>query len=136
MRFNALIPELAVTDCAASLGFYRDILGFSVAHARLEEGFALLTLGEAQLMVDQIGSGRTWETAPMQRPLGRGINLQIRVTAIDPLVMALECAGVPLFLAVEEKWYRHGDRRLGSRQFAVQDPDGYLLRFSEDLGLR
>jgi hypothetical protein len=35
-----------------------------------------------------------------------------------------------------EKWYRAGDRELGQRQFLVQDPDGYLLRFCQDLGER
>ena len=42
--------------------------------------------------------------------------------------------GIPLFRPVEEAWYRANDRYLGNRQFLVQDPDGYLLRFFEDLG--
>ena len=43
---------------------------------------------------------------------------------------------IELFLPVEEKWYRKNDREVGNRQFLVQDPDGYLLRFTEDLGVR
>jgi hypothetical protein len=35
---------------------------------------------------------------------------------------------------VEDAWYRANDRYLGNRQFLVQDPDGYLRRFFEDLG--
>ena len=35
---------------------------------------------------------------------------------------------------IEENWYRQGNRLLGNKEFLVQDPDGYLLRFSEDLG--
>ena len=49
---------------------------------------------------------------------------------------ALEAASWPLYLAPEEKWYRAGNRESGVRQFIVQDPDGYLLRFQESLGLR
>jgi hypothetical protein len=37
---------------------------------------------------------------------------------------------------VEEKWYRVNDQETGNKQFLVQDPDGYLLRFFEDLGIK
>jgi catechol 2,3-dioxygenase-like lactoylglutathione lyase family enzyme len=137
MHFNALIPELAVTSIAGSRRFYCDLLCFSVAYDRPEEGFAFLELGDAQLMLDEIGIGRTFDGgAPLTRPLGRGLNLQIRVAAVDVLLAALAGAGWPLYLPLEEKWYRRGDAELGNRQFVVADPDGYLLRFFEELGAR
>ena len=37
---------------------------------------------------------------------------------------------------MEEKWYRKNDKEVGHKQFLVQDPDGYLLRFFQDLGIR
>ena len=72
MNFNTLIPELAISNCKASLVFYRDILGFSVAYERIDEGFAFLELGNAQLMLDEIGQGRTFEnpSIPFEEPLG------------------------------------------------------------------
>ncbi|MDR3474193.1 MAG: VOC family protein [Devosia sp.] len=137
MRFNALIPEFAVGSLAESLAFYVDLLGFSVAYERPEEGFAFLTLGEAQLMLDEIGQVRTFDAdGPLVRPLGRGLNLQIAVPAVAPLLAALATAGWPLYLPLEEKWYRRGAEELGNRQFVVADPDGYLLRYVEDLGSR
>jgi hypothetical protein len=45
-------------------------------------------------------------------------------------------AGVPLFGDLEDAWYRQGDIDSGNRQYLVQDPDGYLLRFFQDLGAR
>ncbi len=42
----------------------------------------------------------------------------------------------PTFLPLEEKWYRRDEVALGVRQFIVQDPDGYLLRLSQDIGTR
>ena len=36
----------------------------------------------------------------------------------------------------EEKWYRKDSIEVGNKQFLVQDPDGYLLRFTQDLGKR
>lgn len=133
---NALVPELAVRDAARSLVFYRDVLGFSVVYERPEEGFAFLRLGRAELMIDQIGLGRTFmlRDAPLVPPLGRGLNLQIRVEDVVALLRAVEAAGLSPYLPLEEKWYRRGDTRLGQRQFVVADPDGYLLRLCEEVG--
>jgi hypothetical protein len=112
-------------------------LGFTVAYQRPEEGFAFLEFGDAQLMLDEIGEGRTFEVAgPLSRPLGRGLNLQIRVDSVLPLLASLELATWSLYLPLEEKWYRRDDQVLGNRQFVVADPDGYLLRFFEPLGTR
>lgn len=138
MRENALVPELAVSDWRTSRAFYCELLGFEVAYERPEEGFSFLTLGDAQLMIDQIGIRRTFEVqhAPVERSLGRGLNLQILVPQVAPVLKRLATAGVSLYLPLEEKWYRRGDREVGNRQFVVPDPDGYLLRLYEDLGER
>lgn len=136
MKFNQLIPELNVTDFQKSLFFYTQILGFSIAYQREEEGFAFLELGEAQIMIDQIDKGRTWKTGDFKYPLGQGINFQIEVENIDPILTNLKQAKINLFMDVEEKWYRQNKQELGNKQFLVQDPDGYLLRFAEDLGSR
>ena len=132
-RENALVPELSVTDLAASLRFYRDILGFTVVYQRPTEGFASIALGGCQLMLDQIGVGRTWETGPLERPLGRGINLQMRIADLDDLLRRLEAAKLKLFLPLEQKDYAVDGAVKSQRQFCVQDPDGYLLRFCEEV---
>lgn len=136
---NALVPELAVSDWQISRAFYCDLVGFTVAYERSEGGFSFLTLGDAQLMIDQIGIGRTFEVEDAQGggvPFGRGLNLQILVPQLVPVLARLAAAGVSLYLPLEEKWYRRGDREVGNRQFIVPDPDGYLLRLYEDLGER
>ncbi len=137
-RSNALIPELSVSDWRKSRDFYCDLIGFSVVYGRPDEGFVFLALGEAQLMIDQVGLGRDFDLpgAPRAYPFGRGLNLQIEVPALDPILARLAAANVPLHLAPEEKWYRRHEREVGNRQFIVADPDGYLLRFFEDLGER
>lgn len=135
---NALVPELGVSDWRTSRAFYLDLIGFDVAYERPKEGFSYLTLGEAQLMIDQIGIGRTFEIdeAPLERPFGRGLNLQILVPNVNDILTRLAAAGVPLYLPLEEKWYRRDDHEIGNRQFVVADPDGYLLRLFEDMGPR
>ncbi|MEM5467860.1 VOC family protein [Celeribacter marinus] len=133
-----LIPELAVTDWQISRAFYCDLIGFDVAYARPEDGFAMLSLGAARLMIDQIGIGRTFEDQhlPTSLPFGRGMNLQIEVCALQPILDRLASAQYPLTLQPEQAWYRKGDEALGQRQFVVADPDGYLLRLFEPLGSR
>jgi catechol 2,3-dioxygenase-like lactoylglutathione lyase family enzyme len=135
---NALVPELGVSDWQTSRAFYCDLVGFAVAYERPEEGFSYLTLGEAQLMIDQIGIGRTFwiEEAPLEKPFERGLNLQIRVPSVDDILARLAAAGVSLYLPLEEKWYRRDDHEVGNRQFVVADPDGYLLRLFEDMETR
>jgi catechol 2,3-dioxygenase-like lactoylglutathione lyase family enzyme len=134
LRINKLVPELGVSSLKTSMDFYVQVLGFSIAYQREEEGFAFLTLGEAQVMIDEIEKGRTWETGEFAYPLGRGINFQIEVETIQPILDRLRDRKIDLFLETEEKWYRKNDHEVGNRQFLIKDPDGYLLRFTENLG--
>lgn len=87
-------------------------------------------------MIDEIGKGRTWKTGELESPLGRGINFEIHVDDIEPILTNLKQNNIQPFMQPEEKWYRKGTLELGNRQFLVQDPDGYLLRFAQDLGER
>jgi catechol 2,3-dioxygenase-like lactoylglutathione lyase family enzyme len=132
-----LVPEFAVRDCARSVAFY-EALGFVRAYARPDEGFAYMQRDGAEIMLDQIGLGRDFDDGhlPDAPPFGRGLNLQIRVANLAPLLDALGAMGRPLLLAPEERWYGRGAVDVGQRQFVVADPDGYLLRFFEDLGSR
>ncbi len=137
MRFSKLVPELLITDLAPSLHFWVDLIGFRIAYDRPEDGFAYLDLDGAQVMLETRDSAsRQWLTGPLEAPLGRGINFEIGVPAVEPILARLEQAGWPLYMAVEDKWYRAGAIEVGQRQFLVQDPDGYLLRPAASLGRR
>ena len=47
---------------------------------------------------------------------------------------SLKSANYKIAFEIEENWYRQDEKLLGNKEFLVQDPDGYLLRFSEDIG--
>jgi catechol 2,3-dioxygenase-like lactoylglutathione lyase family enzyme len=133
----ALVPELDVSDLEASLKVYIDIFGFGIHAQRPEERFAYLIREGAHLMLEEAaGPGRRFRTAPLARPYGRGINLQIGVSDIDTIHRAVRHAQMEILIALEERWYRHDDIEHGNRQFVVADPDGYLLRFAQNLGKR
>ncbi len=131
MKFNKLVPELSVSNLARSLKFYLD-LGFKVEYERPENKFAFLSLEGSQIMIQEING--TWETGKLESPFGRGINFQIEVKHIAPLLESLKRNDVKLFQETKQNWYRQGNLLLGSKEFLVQDPDGYLLRFSQDIG--
>jgi catechol 2,3-dioxygenase-like lactoylglutathione lyase family enzyme len=126
-----LIPELTCMDLQKSIDFYVTALGFSVRFDR--GGFAFMHRGKLQLMLEQAGDG--WVTGSMDYPLGRGVNFSMEVDDVDALCAALP-ADHPLFRPMAENWYQENDSEHGQREFLIQDPDGYLLRFTQSLGMR
>ena len=133
MKFNTLIPELAVTDLEKSLKFYVEILGFTVDYRREESRFALISLKGAQLILEE-GADNPWDEEDMVYPFGRGITLSVEVEEMEPIVELLRENSCEIKGEIVERWYPFKERILGEKQFSVVDPDGYLLRIIEDLG--
>lgn len=141
LLITPLIPELYCSNIKISLAFYIEVLGFEIEYQREEEGFAMLQRQASRIMLDEIaqapkGVQRAWLSGLLEKPFGRGINFQIRTSNIDALYKDVQQSSANIFLAIEEKWYRMNDIEVGNRQFIVLDPDGYMLRFAEDLGSR
>ena len=133
MKFNNLIPELNVSDVKKSVVFYTKILSFRIEYERPEDKFVFLSFQGSQIMICQQANDK-WNTGRLEFPFGRGINFQIEVDDIEPIVESLRKNKHPLFMEPKDNWYRQGRFLLGNREFLVQDPDGYLLRFAQDLG--
>lgn len=135
-----LVPELSVSDLEQSLRFYRDVIGFQVEFERPEDRFVYLSLHGSELMIEEDrereGVSALWIVKPLDFPRGRGLNLSIDCPDARTLIQRLADAGIPLRKPLEENWYRNGEVQHGERNFLVQDPDGYLLRFAESLGTR
>jgi len=129
-----LVPELYCDDIEITKQFYTDVLGFNIKYQRIAEQFIYFTLDGVDIMVEGInGVGRRWLTAKMEKPYGRGINLQWDVADIDSLykrVKAVDASAI--YLDLEIKQYQCGDSIASQKQFVVQDPDGYLFRFCCD----
>jgi CHASE3 domain sensor protein len=77
-----------------------------------------------------------WRTAKLVFPFGRGINFEFAIADLEAVHTRIKHHNYPIRLDIQEKWHRVGDREAGVRQFLVQDPDGYLLRFQQDIGMR
>lgn len=135
MKFSKLIPEMTVSNLEESLKFYKTA-GFKVEYERPENKFSFISLGEIQFMLQEDSGSDKWEVAPLVHPYGNGINFQLEVDDVDSVYNCLKENGYKIAFEMEENWYRQGDKLLGNKEFLVMDPDGYLLRFSEDLGER
>lgn len=135
MYFNKNIPELDVTSLDESIKFY-ETCGFKIEYERKDERFVFLSLGEIQFMLQELDDDNKWETGKLEYPFGRGINFQLEVDNVDSIYEKIVNSGYKIMVDIEENWYRQDDKYLGNKEFLVQDPDGYLLRFSEDLGSR
>lgn len=133
--WNKNIPELSVTNLENSLTFYKTI-GFKIEYERPENKFAFISLGEIQFMLQELSSSDKWILAPLTYPFGNGINFQLEVTNIEEIYNNLKRNNYKISFEMEVNWYRQGNELLGNKEFLVQDPDGYLLRFSEDIGKR
>ncbi len=135
MKFNALYPELIVLNLERSLQFYVEVLGFRCEYDRPEEKFAFLSLDEAQIMLLQDNENQHSRTGNLEYPRGQGVNFSISCMAVAPIADSLNRNGHSLRIPIREQWHRVGDMSNGERQLWVMDPDGYLLRFIEDLGV-
>lgn len=58
-------------------------------------------------------------------------NFQIDIEDIEGLVISVKAQNVPLFRDVFTSSYQCGDECYEEKEVLIQDPDGYLLRFSE-----
>ena len=133
INWNKNIPELSVTNLERSLNFYK-LIGFEIKYTRPENKFAFIILGQIQFMLQETSSKNKWSVAPLSYPFGNGINFQLEVDNIDKIYNILKQTNYKIAFDIEENWYRQDNKLLGNKEFLVQDPDGYLLRFSEDLG--
>ncbi len=135
MVFSKLIPELCCKNLEKTLDFYK-LLGFKVEYEREENRFAFISIDSAQFMFQELKEDDKWSVGELTYPFGNGINFQIEVDNVDEIYNRLKENNIEILFDMEENWYRMDDKLLGNKEFLVQDPDGYLLRFSEDLGER
>ena len=127
MKFNSLIPELSVSNIAISKNFYKTI-GFEIVYERKKNKFCFLQLENNQIMIEQ--QNDNWNTGSLEYPFGRGINISMQVSDIDALYKRLKEQNIKMFLELETHKYRVNDEICEDKEFLVQDPDGYLLRFN------
>ena len=128
MDYQAVIPEFVVSDIEKSRHFYCDLLGFFVEYERPEEKFLFLSLEDCQLMLEEVPKDQLSE---LTYPFGRGVNLSFGIEDVPKLYQKVMEANYPIHRPLTKRKFRVGDHYIYPHEFAVLDPDGYFLRFSE-----
>lgn len=127
MKFNSLIPELSVTNILTSTKFYV-LLGFNVKYERKENKFVFLEYENNQIMIEEVNNN--WSVGKLSYPFGNGINLSMEVSDIDALYQKVKKLDIPIFRELKVSEYKVDDEVYQDKEFLIQDPDGYLLRFT------
>ena len=127
MKFNKLIPELSVSDINKSKEFYQKI-GFKIMYERKENKFAFIELEGNQIMIEEVNDN--WNTGKMEYPFGRGINISMNIKNIDNYYLKLKEKNICFFKELMTNIYRVKETLYEDKEFLIQDPDGYLLRFN------
>lgn len=130
MEFNALIPELSVTNIECTKQFYISILGFKLEYERVNEKFIFLSYGESQFMFEEIHSDG-WNVDILEYPLGRGINFSIVCSDVERLYEVVKNSKIKIYRELKEIIYLCDGNPKIQKEFLIQDPDGYLLRFTD-----
>ena len=133
VKWNQMIPEFDVINLKETLHFYIDLIGFELMYERREDKFAFIQLENIQIMLQELCEDNKWETGKLEYPFGRGVNFQLDVKNIEQIYTRLKNNNYDIFVDMEEHWYRKDSLMLGCKEFLVKDPNGFLLRFSEDL---
>lgn len=136
MNTPSLYPEFIVRNLDQSSRFYVEILGFKIKYTRPEERFHYLTLGNAHVMLLEDNQNQHSRTGSMEYPRGQGVNFSIVVPDVLKMKNILEAHAYPLRIPVRDQWHRENEVEHGEKQLWVMDPDGYLLRFIQNLGTR
>ena len=128
MNFNRMIPELSVFDIERTKQFYRE-LGFKIEYERTEDKFVFMSFQDSQFMFEQIHDDG-WNIGELVYPLGRGINFSIAVDDIEELYQLVKSLNIELYRELTRNIYQVNGIEEMQIEFLIQDPNGYLLRFT------
>ena len=128
MDFNNLIPELSVFDIVQTKNFYEE-LGFKIEYERPEVKFVFMSFQDSQFMFEQIHD-EGWNTGELIYPLGRGINFSIAVDDIENLYTLVKSKKLEIYKKLTKSVYLVNGIEEIQMEFLIQDPNGYLLRFT------
>ena len=129
-RWTSIVPELVVTNIDRSVEVYTTLFGFEAEHTR--PGLAVLKLpGGGQILLEQFDPKSPLIVSELKTPFGRGMSLTIRTEKPSALYEALRSAKHPIVVPMQVAEYEEDGDTYSRSEFVVQDPDGYLLRFTD-----
>ena len=124
--FKKLTPNLLVASVERSLAFYVDVLGFERGMTVPDASpfvFASVTSGPVEIFLNDAATAVKEYPAFAGKPIGATGTLYIEVEGVDALHDRIKST-VKVVMPIATQFY-------GMREFAIEDPDGYVLTFGE-----
>jgi uncharacterized glyoxalase superfamily protein PhnB len=124
--FKKLTPNLLVASVERSLAFYVDTLGFARGLTVPEQSpfvFASVTGGTLEIFFNDAATAVKEYPAFTGKPIGATGTMFIEMEGIDAFHDAVK-PKVKITMPIHTQWY-------GMREFAIEDPDGYVITFAE-----
>jgi len=121
MTLTSLSPQFLVDDLSIAIAYYRDCLGFeldfeyeSFYASVSRDGFSIHLKCAPKTVADRAN-----------RKQNEHLDAYIGVRGVDALFEELQAQGARIIRPLEQ-------RPWGCKDFYVEDPDGYILNFSEE----
>lgn len=121
-----LTPNLIVSNVEASLAFYVDALGFERGMVVPEQSpfvFASVTSRTVEIFLNEKAFVAKENPQMGGLNFGGGNTMFIEVEGVDALYERVS-SQVKVVMPIVTQWY-------GLREFAITDPDGYVITFAE-----
>jgi len=127
MKFQKLTPNLVVRDVAASMEFYRSVLGFQPAIKVPDEPpyvFGSVTSGSVEIFFNDRKAVAEDYPPLGARPVGGALTLFMEVEGIEEVLAAVQKSGAKIVMPLKQQFY-------GMREFAFEDPEGWMVTIAE-----
>src|SRR5262249_9792534 len=121
-----LTPNLIVSDVGRSLAFYESVLGFTRSMTVPEQApfvFAGVTNGPLEIFLNDRSTVAKESPQFAGKAIGGGNTMFVEVEGVDAVHDAIKDRATVVMPLVTQ-WY-------GMREFAIEDPDGYVITFAE-----
>jgi len=125
-HFQKLTPNLLVSNVERSLAFYIDTLGFERGLTVPEQSpfvFASVTSGPIEIFFNDAATAVKEYPAFGGKPLGATGTMFIELEGVEALHDRLR-SSVKIVMPLVTQFY-------GMREFAIEDPDGYVITFAQ-----
>ncbi len=124
-----MTPNLVVEDVNATVGFYKDKLGFTTLLTIPDTGkyvFAMLVSDSTTIMFQSVASMKEGFPEYDIKSSANSVILYIDVSDINAVLAKVKAAGVPVLRGIGETFY-------GTREFVIRDNCGHFVVFAMDI---
>ena len=125
-QFKKLTPNLLVANVERSLAFYVDTLGFARGMSVPDASpfvFASVTSGDVEIFFNDAATAVKEYPGFAGKAIGATGTMFIELEGVDALHERIK-SSVTITMPLVTQFY-------GMREFAIVDPDGYVITFAE-----